>query len=160
VKDAAQDLAHDVAQEVTEGVLGTAEDGGVKVIIFSIAIFHPRPTHAHRPNTVRLQVVVSHGRGVGAAAERLAQQVDPRDEPRYHMPGVCPPHQLREPPEAHRDLHARALTRESHAALGRARGAHAQEPPPQAPRALLNTRALCRRRPRDDLRPVASTPTE
>jgi hypothetical protein len=35
-----------------------------------------------------------------------------------------------------------------------------QERPPQAPRALLGPRAPCRRRPRGDPRPVASTPPE
>ena len=41
-----------LAQDVAEGVLGAAEDGGVKVLIFSIEIFqrqNPSSTHACRP---------------------------------------------------------------------------------------------------------------
>ena len=50
MKDAAQGLAQDVAEDV----LGAAEDGSVKVLIFPIAIFqrrnrNPCPTHAFRP---------------------------------------------------------------------------------------------------------------
>ena len=58
VKDAAQDMAQDVAQDVEEGVLGAAEDGGVKMLIFPIVIFQrrdPRPTHAYRPPTPALR---------------------------------------------------------------------------------------------------------
>jgi hypothetical protein len=35
----AEDVAHDVMQHVTQGVSGVAENGNVKVLIFSIAIF-------------------------------------------------------------------------------------------------------------------------
>jgi len=45
-------VAGDMAQDVAEDVLGTAEDGGVKVFIFSIGIFrrrNPSSTHACRP---------------------------------------------------------------------------------------------------------------
>ena len=47
MKDVAQDVAHDVA----ENVMGAAKDGGVKVFIVARAIFerrNPRPTHAFR----------------------------------------------------------------------------------------------------------------
>jgi len=52
VKDAAQDMAGDVTQDVAEDVLGAAEDGSVKVFIMARVIFqrrNPRPTHACRP---------------------------------------------------------------------------------------------------------------
>ena len=42
----------DVAQDVAEDVLGAAENGGVEVFIFPIAIFqrrNPSPTHEFRP---------------------------------------------------------------------------------------------------------------
>jgi len=44
VKDinAAQGVAEGVVQDVTKGVLGAAEDGGVKVLILLIAIFQRR----------------------------------------------------------------------------------------------------------------------
>ena len=53
VKDAAQDVAEEETQDVAEDVLGAAEDGSVKVLVVSIAIFqqrNPRQTHACRPH--------------------------------------------------------------------------------------------------------------
>ena len=50
--DAAQDVKQDATQDVVEGVLGAAEDGGVKVLILPIVIFqrrNPRPADACRP---------------------------------------------------------------------------------------------------------------
>ena len=50
MKDAAQDVAKNVTQDVAEDVLGAAEDGSMKVLILHIAIFqrrNPRPTHTH-----------------------------------------------------------------------------------------------------------------
>ena len=41
VKDA-QDVVEDVTQDVVEGMLGAAEDGGLKVLILSILIFQRR----------------------------------------------------------------------------------------------------------------------
>ena len=52
------------------------------------------------------------------------------------------------------------LPHESQASLGRARDAHVEEPPIQAPHALLDPRAPRRQRPRDGLRPAALTPPE
>jgi len=51
-QDVAQDEAQDLTRDVAQDVLGAAEDGSVKVFIFSIAIFqrrNPRPTYACRP---------------------------------------------------------------------------------------------------------------
>ena len=49
VKDAAQDMAHEMARDVVEGVSGAAEDGSVKVLILSIAISQWRRTGSSRP---------------------------------------------------------------------------------------------------------------
>jgi len=52
VKDAAQDVAEGVAQDVAAGVLVAAEDGSVKVFIVARAIFqrrNPRLTHTNAP---------------------------------------------------------------------------------------------------------------
>ena len=41
-----------MTQDAVEGVLGAAEDGGMKAVIAARAIFqrrNPRPTHAYRP---------------------------------------------------------------------------------------------------------------
>ena len=46
MKDAAQDVAEEETQDVAEDVLGAAEDGSVKVLVLSIAIFQQRnPRH-------------------------------------------------------------------------------------------------------------------
>jgi len=50
-QNVAQGVVTDVAQDVAEGVLSAAEGGSVMVLILSIAIFqrrNPRPTHACR----------------------------------------------------------------------------------------------------------------
>ena len=55
VKDAAQDVAETVMQDVAEDVLGAAEDGSVKMFVEARVIFqrrNPRPTHACRPLTL------------------------------------------------------------------------------------------------------------
>ena len=47
-----KDAAQDVVQDVAEDMLGAAEDGGVKVFIMARAIFqrrNPGLTHACRP---------------------------------------------------------------------------------------------------------------
>jgi len=54
VKDAAQDVAKDMAKGVAEDVSGAAEDGSVKVYIFSIVIFHPYSQHTHAAPTLAL----------------------------------------------------------------------------------------------------------
>ena len=52
VKDAAQDVAETVMQDVAEDVLGAAEDGSVKVLVVARFIFQRRntcPTQACHP---------------------------------------------------------------------------------------------------------------
>ena len=61
-KDVAKVVAKGVAKDVAEGVLGAAEDGGMKVFIVARAIFQrrdPRPTQACRPHSAFWQLVNS-----------------------------------------------------------------------------------------------------
>ena len=51
MKDAAEDVAEDLTQEVAENVLGVAEDGGVKVLIAACHGTRHLPAAEPTPNT-------------------------------------------------------------------------------------------------------------
>ena len=76
------------------------------------------------------------------AAQQLAQQADPRDVPSHHAPDLHPPHLLEEPPATHGRVRTRELPGKDHVALGRARRAHAQEPPPEEADAFMGAEEL------------------
>ena len=71
------------------------------------------------------------------AAQPLAQQADPRGGPSGHAPDLGPTNFLEELPAKHGRARAQALPGEHHVALGRARRAHAQEPPPEEAGAVV-----------------------
>jgi hypothetical protein len=70
------------------------------IFFFPGSILRTRITRGRAGSAVlRLRFVVPHP-GVHPAAKPLAQQANPRDLSRYHVPDPRSPHQLRQPAEA------------------------------------------------------------
>jgi len=77
-----------------------------------------------------------------------------RDAQGNHVLNACSPNHFSELAGAHGGLLTRALLCEPRLALGRPRGAHAQEPFAEKAHAAVGAGASNRRWPRDDLRQV------